>query len=640
MRQGLTSSADGMYRGIVLAAAFFLFLDLGVLTLNFWISSQLSESAQQINLAGRQRMLSQRMSKELFGGLLDRQRQRDISPALQALQQSATLFDATLMGFRQGGTVPDGSGQPVLLRPVSSPHAKALLTQAASLWQPLRQSLAALRDNSVRDAELWAAADDFRRHNLELLDLMNRLTSELEQTAYARVHTLRQVQTGALLVALFNFAFILLALLRRLRDYGRRIEQDGIELAASNRALQEAKQIADEANAAKGQFLATMSHEIRTPMNGILGTLELLRYGAQNSEQRRMLGTAHDSALVLLHLLNDLLDFSKIDAGRLELESIPLNLADLVRGVADTLRPMAAGKGVALFCDIDRQLPITVLGDPVRLQQVIFNLIGNAIKFTTTTPGQQGRVHVHAALEAKAEQCARVVLCVRDNGVGMDAATLGRLFQPFTQAEATVARRFGGTGLGLSICQRLVQLMGGTITVESRLGVGTEFRVHLALLLAAADARIKHSASATDRHARGAPDQASAEASGRLILVAEDNPVNQQVISRQLAWLGHAFVLANDGETAFALCQQRRFGLLLTDCHMPGMDGYTLAAELRKQEQAAQLPRLPIVALTASALASDNERCRIAGMDDVLAKPIELHALQQVIETWLPGGGN
>jgi CheY-like chemotaxis protein len=335
-----------------------------------------------------------------------------------------------------------------------------------------------------------------------------------------------------------------------------------------------------------------------------------------------------------MHILDDILDFSKIESGRLTLESIPLDIGKVVHGVVATLMPSAAQKHLQLDSRLAPDLPAAVLSDPVRLRQILYNLINNAIKFTATTAERSGRIEVEAALEACADGQAQLRLAVHDNGIGMDAAQQARLFQPFAQAEATITRRFGGTGLGLSIVKRLVDLMGGDIGVRSAPGAGSTFTVRLALPLAP-PARTARRETTALLH-QEPEDLATAESGGRLILVAEDNAVNQQVIRHQLAWLGHPCLLAGNGREALALCAQHHVGLVLSDVHMPEMDGYAFTRALREREREQALPHTPIVAITASALAEEIERCRRAGMDDYLAKPVEMATLQDCLARWLP----
>jgi len=535
-----------------------------------------------------------------------------------------------------------------------------------------------------------------------------------------------------------------------LRDHQAALEQARAE-------AEQARADAEQASQAKSAFLAAMSHEIRTPMNGVIGMAEVLCESPLPEQVAGGIRTIRDSALALLGIIDDILDFSKIEAGKTELERVPYSLDQLVEGTCTSLATVAARSGVDLACFVDPGLPERQVGDPTRLRQILYNLVGNAIKFSGSRPETRGRVNVR--LDAAAD---RMLIRVVDNGIGIAPEVLGTLFTPFTQAEASTTRRFGGTGLGLAITARLVQLMGGEITAGGALGQGSTFSVRLPIIdagaarpipelrgvhvvlvespdtpivdlrawLEHAGARVRvvddlaaateelanrprsvligltarsDSGHAHDREVRllraslehrtagiashdpltvdldnlrrqrlihavalagglvaparpseplpePVPERpvssvAEARELGQLILVAEDDAVNRLVILRQLAVLGVVAEVACTGTEALELWRRGTYGLLLTDLHMPDMDGYALCEAIRQEEALRRLTptsgrrpdRLPILALTANALRGETSRARAVGMDDYLTKPLLLGQLRTALKRWLPG---
>ncbi|MEO9191850.1 MAG: ATP-binding protein, partial [Acetobacteraceae bacterium] len=388
------------------------------------------------------------------------------------------------------------------------------------------------------------------------------------------------------------------------------------EAAERERDVAEAARAeAEAANRAKSTFLAAMSHEIRTPMNGVLGMMEVLERSRLEPAQARNVAVMRDSAQALLRIIDDVLDFSKIDAGRMDVEILPFGLSDLVAGTVEAMAPQARQRGLALFVDPPGAGPDWVSGDPMRVRQILFNLIGNAVKFT-----DRGFVRVGAGSLAETDGTVRVTLAVTDSGIGIDAATRGRLFEPFTQADSSTTRRFGGTGLGLSIVRRLAQLMGGDVAVESTPGEGSQFTVTLRLAQAGA---IPVAAETVE------PQVTAAEAP--RLLVADDHPVNREVMLRQLELLGLSADVAEDGAAALARWRKDHHAVVLLDLHMPVLDGFGLAAAIRDEEAKRDLPRSLLIAVTADALKGEDARCLAAGMDGFLAKPVSLDALARTL---------
>ena len=547
------------------------------------------------------------------------------------------------------------------------------------------------------------------------------------------------------------------------------------EMKKAQKELEDARRNADASNEAKSYFLAAMSHEIRTPMNGVVGIIDVLRYTSLDEQQQKLVKTVNDSALSLLAIIDDILDFSKVDAGKTVLEEIPISLEEIVDSAGETLLPLSAKKGIELITYCEPNLP-NFYGDAVRIRQILYNIGGNAIKFTGNDSNSSGRVVIRCeqANVSSLDGTVQLNLSIEDNGIGMPEEVQKNLFNPFSQAESSTTREYGGTGLGLAISKSLCELMGGKIEVESHAGVGSTFTVSILLKPVETDAvahthilqgkhillvKGKNTVNAVNqilatylkaegvqlhetdpndiipplvsledttpstlvvvidtegkdnevdaiksackqqmsdvaqlhfvvvsrgmrRRARTQGDDTVqldlnclsrriflntvASAAGlispdiskpgdndststqpivpsfttkknhHLLLIAEDNPINQRVITHQLTLLGFTAEMANDGQEALDMWvkSKGKYSLLLSDCHMPNMDGYTLASSIRQQEKEGE--RFPIIALTADAMSGAKKICLDAGMDDYITKPLQIDTLSKKLAEWLP----
>ncbi len=418
----------------------------------------------------------------------------------------------------------------------------------------------------------------------------------------------------AYLVALTLIARVGMRQFQRMLELRIRNERLIDELAVAHRR-------AVAASEAKSRFVANMSHEIRTPLNGLLGMAEVMSGTPLTEEQRQSVTVIRHTGEILLRVVSDVLDFSKVESGHLELECAPMSVHAVISGAVGLYAPTAAAKGVALESEVLDDVPRRLVGDSVRLGQIVNNLVNNAIKFT-----QQGRVRITCSSRSVGDDVVAVSIDVEDTGPGIPADALDRIFDAFAQQDSSTTRRFGGTGLGLPICRQLVAAMGGELAVDSEVGRGSRFTVTMRMPVAPPDAPAEHVEPTP------VPPPSAGDPRPR-VLVVDDNEYNLRVLDRMLQRLHADAVAACDGAEALDALRSGQFDVVLMDWHMPDMDGLETTRKIRELE--ADSGRTPVIAMTASVTDGDREACLESGMDDFIAKPVRLADLRRVFEAWL-----